>query len=253
MIAIVAHMISHNCLLPVMWSTTILKTSEPCIVMCCGFLRIETPVTKLSMNTASLRAITKAFITGASGITLDFPFHFSKTSICLEDAWRMTEQMSVILTLSLGLVLSTCGAEPPTPAEWLPGDGPPQVSPWCSVTETLSGGLLLTSGTSSWTEMENQEVEIDRDPGLCLLFLLIPTKGVQRMARRLVFCNKVLLVYHLLVCLHMCAAAFGLQQQHWVTGKKPIWTINPTRFGTWSLGLNTRLPFEDNQGLTLGI
>lgn len=79
-------MIFHNCAPPNYVEHTILKVSELCIVMCYEFPRIESPMSKLSMNTARLRTITKAFISGASGITFDFPFHFSKTAICLEEA-----------------------------------------------------------------------------------------------------------------------------------------------------------------------
>ena len=68
-----------------MQARIIMRTIKLCVVMFCEFLRIETPVTKLSMNRANQRIITSAFITQASRITLGFPFHFSERAIDLED------------------------------------------------------------------------------------------------------------------------------------------------------------------------
>lgn len=52
--------------------------------MHCEFLRIETRMTKLSMNRANQRIITNAFIIQASQITMRFLFHFSERVIDLE-------------------------------------------------------------------------------------------------------------------------------------------------------------------------
>lgn len=190
-------MISHNCPLPVMWSTTILKTSEPCIVMRCEFLRIETPVTKLSVNTASLRKITKAFIIRAGGITFDFPFHFSKTAICLEDG-------SVNKRVSSGLgawALCYLLVKPNHPLQLSAAWGwPPEGVPL----------MLWDWNTQRWAVAYRWDFLLNRDrkprgggrqgPRYLSPIPTIFDLGCAKDSPQVCFCSKASLVYLLLIC-----------------------------------------------------
>lgn len=60
----------------------ILRTNELSFVMGYEFLRIETPMTKLSMNRANQRR-TDIFIARAGRITPGFPFHISEWALAL--------------------------------------------------------------------------------------------------------------------------------------------------------------------------
>lgn len=64
-------------------SRVVLRTNGLRVVSRCEFLRIETSMTKLFMNTVTQRMITNAFITQASQITGGFPFHFRERGMPL--------------------------------------------------------------------------------------------------------------------------------------------------------------------------
>lgn len=198
------------------------------------FLRIETPMTKLSMNRANQRR-TDIFIARAGRITPGFPFHISE--------WALALRAGAIFVWSLAPVLAAPWSWPPSPAVWVP--------------EEATTGVSLVLGeehmqrwadTSWWGLFSNPEVEtgaqvvvkVGLDPSIWLLIIAL-NQGLAKHGpwpdlSGCMFLNSFTGTSPCLLVYRWSLGPFVLHQRSGVVVKKTIWPIEPKMFTTRSFG-----------------